>query len=97
MLFENNRSIAERHFAGKFGIIEIGANGDVIIVDYNPLTPMNESNYNSHILFGMMGKSVDTTIVKGNVLVSNGKLLNVNEDEILNEARKVSQKLWDRI
>jgi hypothetical protein len=44
-----------------------------------------------------MGKSVDTTIVKGNVLVSNGKLLNVNEDEILNEARKVSQKLWDRI
>lgn len=97
MLFENNRSIAERHFAGKFGIIEKGANGDVIIVDYNPLTPMNESNYNSHILFGMMGKSVDTTIVNGNVLVSNGKLLNVNEDEILNEARKVSQKLWDRI
>lgn len=69
----------------------------MIIVDYNPLTPMNESNYNSHILFGMMGKSVDTTIVNGNVLVRDGKLLNVNEDEILNEARKVSQKLWDRI
>jgi hypothetical protein len=44
-----------------------------------------------------MGKSVDTTIVNGNVLVRDGKLLNVNEDEILNEARKVSQKLWDRI
>ena len=96
MLFENNRKIAQRHFAGKFGIIEEGANADVIIVDYKPLTPMNESNYNSHVLFGMMGRSVDTTIVNGKVLVRNGKLLNVNEEEILAEARKVSQKLWDR-
>lgn len=97
MLFENNKKIAERHFQGKFGVIEKGANADVIIVDYNPLTPMNENNYNSHILFGMMGKSVDTTIVNGKVLVRNGKILSVNEDEILDEARKVSQKLWDRI
>jgi len=96
MLFENNRKIAQRHFTGKFGIIEEGANADVIIVDYKPLTPMNESNYNSHVLFGMMGRSVDTTIVNGKVLVRNGKLLNVNEEEILAEARKVSQKLWDR-
>ena len=44
----------------------------------------------------MMGRSVDTTIVNGKVLVRNGKLLNVNEEEILAEARKVSQKLWDR-
>lgn len=97
MLFENNKKIAERHFEGKFGVIENGANADVIIVDYNPLTPMNESNYNSHILFGMMGKSVDTTIVNGNILVKNGKFVNINEDQILDEARKVSQKLWDRI
>lgn len=97
MLFENNRKIAERHFQGKFGIIEEGANADVIIVDYNPLTPMNESNYNSHVLFGMMGRSVDTTIVNGKVLVRNGKLLSVNENDILAETRKVSQKLWDRI
>jgi putative selenium metabolism protein SsnA len=97
MLFENNKKIAERHFQGKFGVIEKGANADVIIIDYNPLTPMNENNYNSHILFGMMGKSVDTTIVNGKVLVRNGKLLSVNEDEILDKARKVSQKLWDRI
>lgn len=97
MLFENNKKIAERHFEGKFGIIEKGANADVIIVDYNPLTPMNESNYNSHILFGIMGKSVDTTIVNGKALVKNGKLINVDEDKILDEARKLSQKLWNRI
>lgn len=97
MLFENNRKIAERHFKGKFGVIEKDANADVIIVNYNPLTPMNESNYNSHVLFGMMGKSVDTTIVNGKVLVQNGKLLSVNENQLLDEARKVSQKLWDRM
>lgn len=97
MLFENNRKIAEKHFNGTFGIIEEGAVGDVIVVDYNPLTPMNGSNYNSHILFGMMGKSVDTTIVNGKVLVKDGKLLNINEDEILAKSRVVCSKLWNRI
>ncbi|MGG5460436.1 putative aminohydrolase SsnA [Clostridium sp. B9] len=97
MLFENNRKIAEKHFDGTFGIIEKGAVGDVIIVDYNPLTPMNGSNLNSHILFGMMGKSVDTTIVNGKILVREGKLLNINEEEILAKSREVSSKLWNRI
>lgn len=97
MLFENNRKIAERHFNGTFGIIKEGAVGDVIVVDYNPLTPMNGQNCNSHILFGMMGKSVDTTIVNGNVLVKDGKLVNVDEDSILAKSREVCSKLWDRV
>ncbi|MFH5910646.1 putative aminohydrolase SsnA [Clostridium perfringens] len=97
MLFENNRKIAEKHFNGKFGIIEEGAVGDVIVIDYNPLTPMNGSNYNSHILFGIMGKSVDITIVNGKVLVKDGKLLNINEDKILAKSREVCSKLWNRI
>lgn len=97
MLFENNRKIAREHFKGEMGIIEEGALGDVIIVDYNPLTPMNANNYNSHILFGIMGKSVDTTIVNGEVLVKDGKLLRVKEEEILAKSRDVCSKLWNRI
>lgn len=97
MLFVNNKKIAETHFDGDFGIIEKDANADVIVVDYNPLTPMNETNYKSHILFGIMGKSVDTTMVNGKIVVKNGKILNVDEDEILAKSRAVSKKLWNRM
>ena len=34
----------------------------MIVVDYDPLTPMNGDNANSHILFGMTGKQVVTTV-----------------------------------
>ena len=97
MLFENNRKIAETHFDGSFGVIEKDANADVIIVDYNPSTPMDETNYNSHILFGFMGKSVHTTIVNGEIVVEDGKLINVDEKKILEKSREVSKKLWNRI
>lgn len=97
MLFENNRKIAETHFDGSFGVIEKDANADVIIVDYNPSTPMDETNYNSHILFGFMGKSVHTTMVNGEIVVEDGKLIKVDENKILEKSREVSKKLWNRI
>lgn len=97
MLFENNRKIAEGHFEGKFGVIDKGANADVIIVDYDPLTPMDGTNYTSHILFGMMGKSVDTTIVNGKTVVRNGEFVDIDEKEILAKSREMSKKLWSKI
>ena len=56
MLFENNAKIAGRYFKSPLGVLKKGAAADVIIADYDPLTPMNESNVNGHILFGMTGE-----------------------------------------
>lgn len=97
MLFENNRKIAENHFEGKFGVIDKGGNADLIIIDYDPLTPMDKTNYTSHILFGMMGRSVDTTIVNGKTVFKNGEFVDIDEKNILAKSREVSRKLWDRI
>jgi putative selenium metabolism protein SsnA len=97
MLFDNNREIMNRHFNVEAGVIKEGAVGDVIIVDYNPLTPMNENNINSHVMFGMNGTAVNTTIINGKVLMKDRQLLNVDEAEIFRQSREISQKLWDRI
>lgn len=97
MLFENNKTIAEKYFNGSMGVIEENANADVIVVDYDPLTPMNENNLNSHILFGMMGKSVDTTIINGKIVMKDRVLQGIDEKEILAKSREVAKKLWDRI
>ncbi len=52
MLFENNAVIAGRYFKKQLGVLKKGAAADVIVMDYDPLTPMRGDNVNGHLLFG---------------------------------------------
>lgn len=97
MLFQNNAEICSRHFNKEVGVIKEGALADIIIVDYNPLTPMDENNVNSHILFGMMGRSVDTTIINGKVVMKNRELVGIDEEAIFAKSRNLASKMWERL
>ncbi|MGN2370423.1 putative aminohydrolase SsnA [Clostridium cagae] len=97
MLFENNRNIAGKYFTKPLGILKEGAYADLIIVDYNPLTPMNENNLNGHIIFGMNGRGVDTTIIDGKVIMQNRKIMTLDEKETLKKSREISGQLWSNI
>ena len=97
MLFENNRNIVAKYFDGNIGVLTAGAAADIIIADYNPLTPMNEGNYNSHILFGVMGRSVNTTIIDGKIVMRDRKLVTVDENEVFDRSREVSSKFWEKM
>lgn len=96
MLFDNNRKITERFINGSVGILNEGALADVIIVDYKSPTPINETNINSHILFGVTGRHVDTTIINGKVLMENRKLVNLDEEQIYARAQELAQEVWKR-
>ncbi len=96
MLFENNRKITERFIDGKVGILKEGALADIIVVDYNPPTPINENNINSHILFGINGRHVDTTIINGKVLMEDRKLLHVDEERVMARSRELAKEVWKR-
>lgn len=97
IVFENNRHIAEKYISKPIGVLEKGALADVIVVDYTPHTPLNENNYNSHILFGIMGRSVDTTIINGKIVMKEREILVADEKEILKKSRELASKMWDRI
>ncbi len=96
MLFENNRAITEKYF-GNVGKIKEDYAADVIIVEYDPLTPLNETNINSHILFGMSGRCTLTSVINGKVVMRDRKLLTADEAEIFAKSRELSQKLWARV
>ena len=51
-----------------------------------------------HLIFGYSQQAiVDTTIVKGKVLMENRKiLLDIDEKKIFAESRSLAKKLWDR-
>lgn len=97
MLFEHNALIANRFFKTPLGKIKDGFAADIIFVDYDPITPMDENNINSHILFGMNGLSVTTTICNGEVLMRDRKLLHINKEEVMEESRREAANLWQRI
>lgn len=97
MLFENNSKIANRYFETPLGILKSGAAADIIIIDYNNYTELNENNINGHILFGMNGGHVNTTICNGEILMRDRKLVKIDEEEAYSKIRKESAKLWKKI
>ncbi|MCL2618795.1 MAG: putative aminohydrolase SsnA [Defluviitaleaceae bacterium] len=97
MLFDNNREIAQRHFGGTVGIISKGAKADIAVVDYDPLTPMHAGNIGGHILFGMMGRSVDSTMINGRFVYKQRELLVADERQIFAKSREQAADFWRRV
>jgi putative selenium metabolism protein SsnA len=96
MLFSQNAAIASACFGHTIGQLVPGALADIIIVDYDPPTPLSAPNLNSHLLFGVAGRSVQTTIVGGRILMRERELVGIDEREIMDKARAAATKLWQR-
>lgn len=79
------------------GELSVGAYADLILVDYHPTTPLTQGNFPWHIIFGVDGTGVDTTIVGGRVLMRNKKLLTLDEEEICAKSRELAGRLWRRL
>jgi putative selenium metabolism protein SsnA len=97
----NNAALAAAIFAAgtpsPFGTLAVGAHADVILLDYVPPTPLTAENFPWHLVFGMAGSHVDTTIVGGRVLMRGRQLLTLDEAAIAARARVLAQRLWARI
>jgi putative selenium metabolism protein SsnA len=100
MAWDHNARIACLFFpklGTSFGQLAKGAPADVILVDYDPPTPLTAGNLPWHVLFGVDGTGVDTTIVAGRVLMRHRELLTLDEGAIMAQARHLAGKLWQRI
>ncbi len=97
MLLKNNPQIAEKAAGWRVGKIERSWLADIILVDYLPPTPLNSSNFLSHLVFGLTNSQVDTTICNGKVLMRNKRLAGVDEERITQKSKELSRKLWQRL
>jgi len=97
-LFVANAEIAARSFGLRFGKIRAGTAGDLAIFDYDPPTPLDETNLFGHLVFGLSQAAADTTIVGGRILMENRMLaLNLDEARINARARELAKNLWKRM
>lgn len=96
MAVQNNRKLAATFFDKPVGIVAPGAYADLILLDYYPTTPLHSDNLPWHILFGVSGSHVHSTIVHGKVLMKNRELMTVDEAEITARSRAVAEATWAR-
>ncbi|WP_292466720.1 amidohydrolase family protein [Methanolobus sp.] len=75
------------------GMLKEGYNADMIIVDMNKahLTPVYDVA--SHLVYAASGKDVKTTIVNGKMLMEDGKILSMDEQEVIDIAIQRSKDL----
>ena len=68
----------------------------MILVDYLPITPMAADNIPWHILFGFRDSMVTLTMVNGEILMKDRKLVKIDERSIINTAGEKAVSVWER-
>jgi putative selenium metabolism protein SsnA len=97
MLLENNSEIISRQFGLHLGEITEGHPADLAILDYYPPTPLNESNFLGHLIFGLVDAVVDTTVCRGKVLMQDKKILTMDEEQLAAHSLELAPRMWKRL
>src|SRR6266699_1991219 len=103
LAFQHNANIMNAVFSPfspdfpRVGELSVGAAADLVLLDYLPPTPLTSGNFPWHLIFGMDGHQVNSTMVNGRWLMRNRQLITVDEARIHARARELSQALWNRM
>jgi len=77
----------------QIGSLEPGKRADVIVVGMSAARQTPVYDPVSHLVYVTRGDDVRTTIVNGKLLMRDRKVLTLDEDAILREARQWSEKV----
>ncbi len=73
-------------------------NGDgennLVVIDYKTPTEINQSNFLGHFIFGLESSYIQHVISSGKLIVHDRKVLNVNEEEVLEFSKIQAKRLW---
>lgn len=82
----------------KVGTIEAGKEADLILVDMKKphLTPLLSEpvrNVAPNLVYSARGTEVTTVIVRGEIIVDDGKVLTIDEDRVLEDAQMAAERV----
>lgn len=96
VLFDNNRKILSGYFDKPLAVIKPGAYADLIILDYDPPTPLESGTFLGHLLFGLKAGLVRTVMIGGKIIMEDRRIAGVDETDIMDRSRRRSRELWKR-
>jgi len=94
--FFGRSTAVRRRFFPCTGTLEVGARADVAVLDYRPVTPIDESTLLAHLVYGARRAVAWATIVDGTVLYRDGEFTTLDEERIRAHAQRVARKLHAR-
>ncbi len=97
LCFVNNPVAATRLVGAEVGRLAPGALADLIVLDYDPPTPLLEGNFGGHVIFGLTGWMVETVIIGGTVVMRDREFETVDAAGIAAHARERARDLWKRM
>ncbi|GBE27896.1 5-methylthioadenosine/S-adenosylhomocysteine deaminase [bacterium BMS3Bbin03] len=87
---EIHRYLAKNHFTGD------GEN-NLVILNVDSPTEITPDNFLSHFVYGIESRHVESVIASGKLIVHQGKILTVNEEDVLRFSREMGKKLWKKL
>lgn len=76
----------------KIGSIEEGKDADIILVDISAkldnISMLPNNDILSNLVYNTSGRSVDTTMVKGNIIMQNRKFINIDEKALIEKLKE---------
>jgi hypothetical protein len=70
---------------------------NLMILDYNPPTPVSSDNWLGHFFYNVSSCHVHGVISSGRFIVKNRELISVDENEILEFAKVQALRLWNKL
>lgn len=70
---------------------------NLVVLDYDSPTPINENNFPGHFIFGLRSNHVLHVISNGRLIVHERVLQTVDEKEILSFTKEQTERLWVKL
>lgn len=81
----------------KVGSIEVGKDADLILVNVEEnlenITRIPNSNEIANLVYNTSGKNVDTTIVKGNILMENRTIKGIDVSKVIKHCKGIIKRM----
>lgn len=98
LLLENNAQLARALFGNpKIGAITPDAPADLVVVDYDPPTPLNDGNLDGHLTFGITESAVMTTVIGGAVRYDRHRFPGTDIEALPKQLDRAARAVWARL
>jgi putative selenium metabolism protein SsnA len=89
--------LVSEHFDMPVGTLDPGVAADLMVLDYDPPTPLDGGNLAWHWAFALTAGTVDSVMIDGRWVLRHREFPYIDEERIRAEARTEAAKLWSRM
>ncbi|MDX2010593.1 MAG: amidohydrolase family protein [Myxococcaceae bacterium] len=93
----NGHRLASAAFGMTMGPLREDAVADLVVLDYQPPTPLSAETLAAHVLHGMASQHVESVMVDGMWRLWKRKPLSVDAVELARHSREAASAVWSRL